>query len=175
MPNFPTFFKIDSLLSFLSPFPTVLWLCGFVFYLLSMVRFLRFFEFPAILMGTIGCLLGWLSLEKSTLAVSTQIEGFAGPFLLPIPKQNTEIALVFMAAGWSSALFLFLLKQKTLSGKEIPKLLPAIFSISIALGLGYIAQGTKEAVKMASQPETPDLIPDIPLNSSDPIAPAKIR
>jgi hypothetical protein len=165
MAQFPSNFDFSGLLSFLSPFPTVLWMTGFVLYLCAMTRIFRFLEFPAILMGILGSLIGWLNIEKSILSVTTTIEGYSGPFLLPIPKENSEVAIVFMAAGWSSALFLYLLKQKTLAHKQIPKAVPLAFLVSIGLGLGYLAQGTKEAIKIASQPETQqNLLPEVPLS-----------
>jgi hypothetical protein len=162
MTHFPSFFNLNTILSFLSPFPTVLWTMGFLFFLFSFQRFFRFLEFPGILMGIMGCLIGWLSIEKSTLSISATLDGFAGPFLLPLPKESSEVALVFMAAGWSSAFFLYLLKQRTLAGREIPKWISLSFLLAIALGLGYLGHGTAEAIHIASRPDDPSIIPSLP-------------
>jgi len=162
MTHFPSFFNPTAILSFLSPFPTVLWVTGFIFFLASFQRLFRFLEFPGILMGVMGCLIGWLSIEKSALSISTSIDGFAGPFLLPLPRESSEVALVFMAAGWTSALFLFLLKQKTLAGREIPKWISLSFLLAIGLGLGYLGHGTREAIQIASKPDEPLVIPTLP-------------
>lgn len=119
-------------------FPIGLWAIGTILFLVSLIGWFYWLRIPAIIVGVLGSLMGWLAVETGEIAVKIVGSGVCDHALLKAHEQQAESAQIFFAVCWTVAAVFQFVQNKFLEGREAHVLIRVGLALGLILGTAYL-------------------------------------
>lgn len=117
--------------------PTCLWMGAALLYALSLSRKLNGLATPALCMGILGTLLGWLTLDAKSPLPLIPNQDEIGVGLYNSLTELAKAALVFSSAVWLAALILQALRNKLFYFQGIGVILRTAVLVASLIGISF--------------------------------------
>lgn len=118
-------------------FPIGLWITGTLLYVLSLVGPLKWLRTPAIVMGVLGSVFGWLAVETGEMAAHSVGAALCDNLLLEDHEHQAETAQIFFAASWGLAALFQIVKARFSNGNDTNPVIRILISFGLVMGASY--------------------------------------
>lgn len=129
-------------------FPIALLVLGSLFYLLSFSRLFKWLQRPAVIMGVIGTLTGWLAAKTGEVAADVVSGSLCNLELLYQHDHQTETALIFFSVVWGLAALAELARGRIFSKHESPLWWNLLLTVGFVMGSAYLTLGAHKGFRL---------------------------
>ncbi len=129
-------------------FPIGLWVMGALLFFVSLFPWFGWLRTPAIVVGVLGSLMGWVAAETGEIAANIVSPGLCDPSLLHFHEQQAETALIFLGATFGIAAVFQFIQNKFLEGREAHVLIRVALCVGMVLGLAYLTMAGHKGFRL---------------------------